>query len=99
MLVIKIELWPGGHESKARVIGKAVIVNQAVATLLSDGAVGDYRCELRGGTATGNPDYLWKTARLKNFDRRRGGVWDMLYLLLHKAVGARNRGLRDAEEK
>lgn len=90
MLVIKLELWPAGNEAKARVIGTAVITNQVAATVASGGELGDYECELRGGTATGNPEYLWKRVSLQGFNRKTRGMWDMLYLLLAKAVGTRN---------
>lgn len=36
MLVVKIELWPGGRESDAREIGRAAIVNVSSLAWVSD---------------------------------------------------------------
>lgn len=55
MIVIKVEMWPLGDESKAVGFSKAYISNQIVTTVKTDGTRGDYSVKLMGGV-WGRPD-------------------------------------------
>jgi hypothetical protein len=88
MVVVKVEMWPFGDESKKYEIGQARIVNDGKG----DRNTGHYSFLLRGGVA-GRSDLLdkvWKSGRVEGFARIKRGVWDLLYLCLKQAVASRN---------
>ena len=91
MIVVKLEMWPGGDESKAVEFGRAYITNQLVTSVQSGGQQGDYQVKLYGGVY-GRRDLLkrlWKKASVDGFDRVRMGAWDLLYLALKAALRGR----------
>jgi len=74
MLKITIEIWPWGIKENSRILGSAIIWN--------DGS---------GGRTLGNYCYKifkeenstpWKKGNIKNFERLKHGVWNLLYLVL-----------------
>lgn len=65
MLVVKVELWPGGRESEATVIGRAAVAN--VGGLI----VSDYIVVARDNQG-GGPE------RLVRGHRRDAGLWPLL---------------------
>ncbi len=82
MLVIKIELWPGGDKSRARSLGEAEIANVG-----GDAQIGDYAVRLLkwgGGRRT------WKKGEVRGFPRLRLGPWDLLYRALASIVAGRS---------
>ena len=92
MIVIKIELWPGGDERCKQDLGSARITNTVDATVKSAGEIGDYRVELLKGAryslrAAGS---VWKTCVVSGFPRKGLGPWDLLYRALRDLVGYRN---------
>lgn len=92
MIVIKVEMWPGGDESKAEEFSRAYIDNRVVTTLRTGGTHGDYHAKFMGGI-WGRPDCarrIWKTSTVSGFNRTTRGVWDLIYLALKAAVGTRN---------
>ncbi len=95
MIVVKIELWPGGDESKAREIGRIDIANN----LKGDSNRGTYTVVLHkrlGKVKRG----IWKQGmvdidnaekfEIEGFNRINRGPYDLLYLALKKLVGNRN---------
>lgn len=95
MIVIKVEMWPGGDESRAKEFARATITNQVKTTVASKGQLGDYAVRLSGGI-WGRPDCMkrtWKTGSVTGFDRIRRGIWDLLYLAMRNTVGYRNHGV------
>lgn len=81
MLMVRIELWPHGDESRKSVLGTAEIANTGTGTESS----GTYRS--RFSLKRPMP---WKLAGVEGFPRKRLNAWDLLYRLLHEAVGDRN---------
>ncbi len=80
MVVVKIELWPHGDESKARQIGEARIALQSVN---QDASVGSYDVELRhSGCYWGRPGN-WKTGKLDAHTRELSP-----YHLVMRAIAA-----------
>lgn len=92
MIVVKIEMWPRGDESRAVEFARAVITNQVDKTLATGGARGDYDVELKGGVyGRENPlKGVWKRGKVVGFDRMKRGVWDLLYQALANTVGGRS---------
>jgi hypothetical protein len=91
MIVVRVELWPGGCRDRARLLGMATIENDGSGTQTS----GNYRATFMGATLTGITSAVWrrpawKTATAAAFPRERLSHWDLLYRLLRDIVGARN---------
>lgn len=86
MIVVRIELWPRGDETRKRELAVAVISNQVGRSLETDGELGDYGVHVshQAGSRYAHevPDPhalvggkgLWKRARVLNFPRRLGAV-------------------------
>jgi hypothetical protein len=89
MIVVRVEMWPKGDKARAVEFARAYIINQATTTQASGGALGDYRMELHGGVYS-KPLRAWKCVKVVGFNRRARGAWDLLYLALRNAIGARN---------
>lgn len=85
MIVVRVELWPGGDRSKAESLGEAVIINDGSGTQTQ----GNYHFALskRGQTIT---DQAWRDGQVQGFPRKRLGGWDLLCRVLNEAVGERN---------
>lgn len=83
MILIKVELWPGGDANLKRDLGQALIYNDGRGTLES----GDYQVRLY---KWGKSKSVWKTGSVKDFPRKRLGPWDLLYRALKEIVGDRN---------
>jgi hypothetical protein len=73
MLVIKVELWPGGYEGMKRTLAKAHIGNMSA---LAD--VSDYQVAASEGanTVAGTP--AWKGRGLLHQHDRRQSVWALV---------------------
>jgi len=83
MVRITIELLPGGDEGRKRHLGTALIVNDGTGTTS--------RCSYYVKLSKwGAPNITWKKGRVEDFDRKKRGPWDLLYLALRNIVGSRN---------
>lgn len=80
MVVVKIELWPGGNELAKRSLGFAEITKQSGSTKL----VGNYSVKL---FEAGKQRRLWKTGVVEGFPRKRLGGWCLLYIALRNIIG------------
>jgi hypothetical protein len=92
MIVVKVEMWPGGDERRAEEFSRAYIANEVTTTVSTQGRQGTYTVRLMGGI-WGRPDCLkrtWKMGKVEGFDRVKQGVWDLIYLALRDTVGYRN---------
>ncbi len=82
MLVIKAYIWPYGDKSKEKHLYTINIGNDGTGTPTR----GNYRAALsRKGAKS-----VWKSCEVKNFPRKKLGVYDLLYRVLKKVVGNRN---------
>lgn len=82
MLVVKIELWPHGDESRARVLGRAEIANDGSGTRTR----GNYVVRLFRDMTTQTE---WRSAIVTGFPRLRLGAFDLLFRALVNTVGNR----------
>ena len=100
MIVIKIELWPGGDPATAEHLGTVVIANDVKATL-KDRSLGDYDVILTKFGKTGEVPRnkwafqaargaAWMTGRVEGFPRQTLGGFDLLFRALRGCVGDRN---------
>lgn len=85
MIVCKLELWPGGVESRARRLGEIRITNDFATTLDSTGKRGTYNVEIFKKRAT-----LWKKLTLRNFPRLSYHPWNMIREILNDAAEGNN---------
>ena len=89
MLVLKIEMWPNGDESKAYEHSRAYISNDARTTLKTRGTHGSYTVRFMQSCRY-NPKKVWKQGRAENIHRTRRGLWDILYVAL-RSIGMEKR--------
>jgi len=84
MIVIKIELWPGGFENhpRAKEIGRMCIANDGEVTPM-DPRRGNYIVNLmRRGTT----QRVQRSGRVEDYPRESYSVWELAFRAL-KAVG------------
>lgn len=84
MMVVKIELWPGGDENLAKPIGEIRIINDATGT----GERGNYEVELaHAGKFYGRPGH-YKTGNVRGFLRTLS-PYHLLQMALNATIGGR----------
>lgn len=83
MLVVKVELWPGGVEEEAETVGVMQIVNDKSGSY----GRGDYDTRI---LKWGQVNESWKEGRIKDFPRAKLGHWDLVYRALKSMIGYRN---------
>ncbi len=82
MIVVKMELWPGGDKSKARPLGVIMIANDGTG----DAESGDYLVEAsHAGKYFGKRKEPYKSGKVKGFLRGLSP-----YRLLYRALKAIN---------
>lgn len=87
MIYVRVELWPRGDRSRARVLGEAEIANDGRGTV----ARGDYVVRL---LKWGVGRRTWRTGRVEGFARKSLGPWDLLFRSLAACVGDRAKSVR-----
>jgi len=83
MIVIKIEIWPDGDLSKARILGVGTIANTGLGTP----KLGQYRAFF---DSTGPSGPKHREALIGRFKRQEKDSWELLYLALKKIFGSKN---------
>lgn len=82
MLVITVELAPGGDMTSRRHLGTMLIVNDGSGSATT----GNYDVTL---SKWGRPASIWKRGRVEGFPRQHQGAFDLMLRALESAVGAR----------
>ncbi|HSY50415.1 MAG TPA: hypothetical protein VLC46_16505 [Thermoanaerobaculia bacterium] len=84
MIVVRVELWPKGDESRKREIGLGQITNVGSST-----ARGDYTVKLLKSPEYAKTGGIWRSGWVRDFPRTSGafGPWDLLLLALLAALG------------
>jgi len=83
MIVIRIEIWPHGDMSKARIIGYGNIANTGQGTP----ELGQYRAFF---DSMGPSGLQHREVRIGRFKRQEKDSWELLYLALKKVFGKKN---------
>lgn len=92
VIVIKVEIWPNGDESKAREHSRAYIANDGKTVKETKGAYGSYDARFMQSEDF-NPKRVWKSSRAERIHRKLRGVWDIVYVALRNAgMEERNKG-------
>jgi hypothetical protein len=82
LIVVKVELWPHGHEERKELLGVARIWNDATG----DQGTGNYGFEIN---SAGDRRTIRK-GEIKGFPRLRLLAWDLLHRVLEQGFGDRN---------
>jgi len=86
MIYIRIEMWPKGDKTKARLLGEGQIANVG-----GTAANGNYTVKLLKSPEYAKTSGTWKSGHVEGFPRVRLGPWDLLLRALQSCVGDRNR--------
>lgn len=89
MLVVKVELWPFGDESRMKELARGFIWNDATGTSTR----GNYQFVLKDGRGR-----KWKTGTVTDFPRTKLLGWDLLLRALYSVLAGRN-GLENLSSK
>jgi hypothetical protein len=82
MVVVKIEIWPGGDESRKRDIGRVDIANDGTGTF----ETGNYNVRLyHAGRFWGRPGF-WKVGEVKDYDRQRLSPYHLVAWAIKNAL-------------
>jgi hypothetical protein len=84
MLVVKVEMWPGGNPEKAYEMTRAYIANDVKTTNETKGEYGTYNARFMQSVRF-SPDKVWKRGKAEHIHRRRRGIWDILFVALRSA--------------
>lgn len=82
MIVVKIELWPFGDESRAKLLHVGHIWNTGQGDLVT----GEYQASFHGKRGGG-----WRQGAVTGFKRQRRTAWELLYLALGNALEPREK--------
>lgn len=85
MLVLKLEIWPGGDESQAEELGRMTV---ALIRKSDDGKLGDYEVEI-----CDKEKQVVKTW-VDSHQRTRHGAWELIRLAF-AGIGGRIRRAED----
>ena len=83
MIVITIELWPGGKEELKKPLGTMKIINDGTGTQ----SRGNYKVLL---STWNSPNRKWREGKITGFPRKSKGPYDLIYRGLRKIVKGRN---------
>lgn len=85
MIVVSIQMWPGGDAKKARTLALGTIINNGVTSGETNGLRGTYDVAIQ------RKDGRLFAARIADFPRERLNVLDLLLRGLVLTHGSRNR--------
>lgn len=80
MIVCKLELWPGGNEREAQVLGVIEITNNLERSIMTRGNRGDYRYRIQKKT----PGRVAAEGVLRNYPRRSYHPWNLVMGILNQ---------------
>lgn len=95
MIVVKVELWPGGDESNKRDLGTAHIWCKSADG--KNNEYGEYGVKLlKGAEYSNDPGGVWRSGKVSIFPRtsKSFGPWELLALALEDVLKTRLRNLR-----
>ena len=90
MIYVRIEIWPYGDKTKARLLGQAFIANDASGTPTR----GNYKAIL-----TDKRNRPFRAAVVKNFPRKARHVFDLLKLILTASTSLRSKKVVEELDK
>jgi hypothetical protein len=85
MIVIRMEMWPGGREEQRYELGTGTITNVG-----GTDQRGQYRIQLQKSARHAKAAGIWKRGVVLNFPRLKLGPWDLLLRGLIACCGDRS---------
>jgi hypothetical protein len=87
MIVVRMELWPGGDKARAEDLGIMQITNDETGTADE----GNYMYLILKSPKYAQRPGIWRQGRIEGFPRRSraAGPWDLLRGILNDALGPR----------
>lgn len=84
MIVVNVELWPGGDASRKRLLSRAVIGNDGTGSV----GTGNYNVWLGrvGVMELPHRRKPWKQGRVEGFPRARLNSWHLIYRALRACL-------------
>ncbi len=98
MIVLRVDVWPGGDYRRARDMGTVLVWNVG-----GDQEFGKYRYKIlkfnqrrRYKEVLMQPDRIpdhacWRSGSIQGFPREKQGPLDLLYRILEKSIGYRSK--------
>ncbi len=83
MIVVRVEIWPGGNRDRRRHLGTAAITNNACGTETRGSYVARF-------FVAGKRKKTWHVTNVNGFPRTRLLAWDLLFRALRNVCGKRN---------
>lgn len=80
MIVIRVELWPCGYETRKKILGTMRIVNDGTGT---DKRGNYYADVLRAKSSVKRPKSSLRHATINDWPRKSRPVWDLVLECLH----------------
>jgi hypothetical protein len=90
MVYVRVEIWPRGDKTKARLLGQAFIANDASGTPTR----GNYKAIL-----TDRRNRPFRAAVVKNFPRKARHVFDLLKLVLGNSTSLKAKRVIEELDK
>jgi len=84
VIVVKVEIWPNGDESRAREHTRAFIANNEEETRQTGGEFGTYNAKFMQNEHF-DPKKVWKYGKAERIHRVKRGVWDIIFVALRSA--------------
>jgi hypothetical protein len=81
MIVVRIELWPGGDKNRSQLLGVGVIANDGAGSTIE----GNYKYQIFG-----KKNVPLRAGKVTGFPRKQLLGWDLLCRVLKQAFGDRN---------
>jgi len=86
MLVVSAEIWPGGDESRAWLVGEIIAANESALSPVSS-----YSVSISQGPAPAIGIEGWERELTLHDHHRREGVWALVAAILEQALRAERR--------
>jgi hypothetical protein len=88
MIVVKIEMWPGGNENHPR---KRELQRILITNIGSNAQTGDYDVTIPKSAEYARRGGVWKAGKVRSFPRLKLGPADLLLRALVACIAPRNR--------
>lgn len=94
MIVVTIEMWPGGDANHPR---KRLLQQVVITNIGGSESIGDYLVAIPKSPEYARSKGIWKQGIVRGFPRKRLGPADLLFRALAACVAQRNPDARVAE--
>lgn len=91
MIYVRIELWPKGDKTRAKLLGEATIKNDGAQHKRTAGQRGSYWADFWTGAGREKGSRSFRIAYVNDFPRKSLLVWDLLMRALVIALDDRQK--------